>query len=121
MNGLVDYLAEKSQMPVKKAVAKRVYINNAAELLQNPAYTQVLSLLLFANENCEKKEVITPREEVAPQITEPEVKVEEQVEENAEPKKPKKEKKQKDGKQTTLFGFFEKIQNFGGTMFNDEE
>lgn len=121
MNGLVDYLAEKSQMPVKKAVAKRVYINNAAELLQNPAYTQVLSLLLFANENCEKKEVIVPREEVAPQVTEPEVKVEEQVEENPDPKKQKKEKKQKDGKQTTLFGFFEKIQNFGGTMFNDEE
>ncbi|WP_419031909.1 cell division protein FtsA, partial [Dysgonomonas gadei] len=63
MNGLVDYLAEKSQLPVKRAVAKRVYINNAAELLQNPLYTQALSLLLFANENCEKKEVVIPKVE----------------------------------------------------------
>jgi cell division protein FtsA len=63
MNGLAEYLAEKSQLPVKMAVAKRVYINNAAELLQNPVYTQALGLLLFASENCEKKEVILPKAE----------------------------------------------------------
>ncbi len=117
MNGLVDHLAEKSQMSVKRAVAKRVYINNAAELLQNPIYTQALSLLLFANENCEKKESPKPDPVINQTVThEPEVKEPEE-----EPKKTKKEKKQKDGKQTSLFGFFEKIQNFGGTMFNDEE
>lgn len=127
MNGLQEYLSEKSQMPVKKAVAKRVYINNAAELLQNPSYTQVLSLLLFASENCEKKEVIIPQEEVKPVVTpistphvEEEIE-EEEIHEEEHPKKHKKEKKSKDGKQTSLFGFFEKIQNFGGTMFNDEE
>jgi len=119
MNGLVDYLAEKSQLPVKKAIAKRVYINNAAELLQNPLYTQALSLLLFANENCEKKEVVVPV--VEPVITQPVLPIEDDKEEEPDPKKQKKQKKQKDGKQTTLFGFFEKIQNFGGTMFNDEE
>lgn len=120
MSGLTDYLAEKSQLPVKRAVAKRVYINNAAELLQNPLYTQALSLLLFANENCEKKEVIIPV--VEPQIPVVEQKIEEkEIMEEPEPKKQKKQKKEKDGKQTTLFGFFERIQNFGGTMFNDEE
>lgn len=122
MNGLVDYLAEKSQLPVKRAVAKRVYINNAAELLQNPLYTQALSLLLFANENCEKKEVVIPK--VEPVITPtppPTPPAEEEEEPEEDTKKNKKHKKQKDGKQTTLFGFFEKIQNFGGTMFNDEE
>jgi len=120
MNGLVDYLAEKSQMSVKRAVAKRVYINNASELLQNPLYTQALSLLLFANENCEKKEVPVVETVVTTNIThEPEE--DETIVEEDQPKKPKKQKKQKDGKQTTLFGFFEKIQNFGGTMFNDEE
>lgn len=118
MNGLVDYLAEKSQMPVKRAAAKRVYINNAAELLQNPLYTQALSLLLFANENCEKKEVIVPVVEPVRPVVEREIEVE--IEE-PEPKKQKKQKKEKDGKQTSLFNFFEKIQNFGGTMFNDEE
>ncbi|EGK02255.1 cell division protein FtsA [Dysgonomonas gadei] len=122
MNGLVDYLAEKSQLPVKRAVAKRVYINNAAELLQNPLYTQALSLLLFANENCEKKEVVIPKVEpvIAP-TPPPTPPVEEEEEPEEDTKKNKKHKKQKDGKQTTLFGFFEKIQNFGGTMFNDEE
>lgn len=131
MEGLVDYLSEKSQMPVKKAVAKRVYINNAAELLQNPSYTQVLSLLIFANENCEKKEVVIPQEEIKPIVQEvpvsrPEPQVVEDHESEYDPeeehsKKHKKEKKSKEGKQTSLFGFFEKIQNFGGTMFNDEE
>lgn len=122
MNGLVDYLAEKSQLPVKRAVAKRVYINNAAELLQNPLYTQALSLLLFANENCEKKEVVIPKVEpvIAP-TPPPTPPAEEEEEPEEDIKKNKKHKKQKDGKQTTLFGFFEKIQNFGGTMFNDEE
>ncbi|MDR1883139.1 MAG: cell division protein FtsA [Prevotella sp.] len=117
MTGLVDHLAEKSQLPVKRAVAKRLYINNAAELLQNPLYTQVLSLLLFANENCEKKEVIAPEAEPA---TVPQPRTEIKPEEK-EPKKNENQKKQKGGKQTTLLGFFEKIQNFGGTMFNDEE
>ncbi len=123
MNGLVDHLAEKSQMSVKRAIAKRVYINNAAELLQNPAYTQALSLLLFANENCEKKEVPEPVVQEQPVYTPPVTTGSDEPEEEDEPetKKQKKQKKQKDGKQTTLFGFFEKIQNFGGTMFNDEE
>ncbi|GAB6119795.1 cell division protein FtsA [Dysgonomonas termitidis] len=120
MNGLVDHLAEKSQLPVKRAVAKRVYINNAAELLQNPLYTQALSLLLFANENCEKKEVVAPKVETVVTPTPPPP-AEEDDEPEEDTKKNKKQKKQKDGKQTTLFGFFEKIQNFGGTMFNDEE
>lgn len=120
MNGLIDHLVEKSQLPVKKAIAKRVYINNAAELLQNPVYTQALSLLLFANENCEKKEIPAPVV-VEPVITPGvEQKEEERIEE-PESKKQKKQKKEKDGKQTSLFNFFEKIQNFGGTMFNDEE
>lgn len=120
MNGLIDHLVEKSQLPVKKAIAKRVYINNAAELLQNPVYTQALSLLLFANENCEKKEIPAPVV-VEPVITPVvEQKEEERIEE-PESKKQKKQKKEKDGKQTSLFNFFEKIQNFGGTMFNDEE
>ncbi|MDH6307460.1 cell division protein FtsA [Dysgonomonas sp. PFB1-18] len=123
MNGLVDHLAEKSQMSVKRAIAKRVYINNAAELLQNPAYTQALSLLLFANENCEKKEVAEPVVQEQPVYTPPVTTRADEPEDDDEPetKKQKKQKKQKDSKQTTLFGFFEKIQNFGGTMFNDEE
>ncbi|MDU1903200.1 MAG: cell division protein FtsA [Dysgonomonas sp.] len=56
LNGLAEFLEEKIQMKVRKGAAKRLYINNVSDLLQNPAYTQCLGLLLFANENCERKE-----------------------------------------------------------------
>lgn len=118
IDGLAEYFEEKAQLPVKRATAKRVYINNAAELLQNPLYTQALSLLLFANENCEKKEAPKP-EYVAPIIPQPEP--EPVQEEEEEDPKPKKGKKDKNKGQTSLFRFFEKVQNFGGTVFNDEE
>lgn len=118
MTGLEEYLSEKAQLPVKRGVPKRVYINNAAELLQNPVYTQALSLLLFANENCEKKDLPKPEPVyVAPTPPTPEPKEEEEEEEP----KPKKGKKDKNKGQTSLFKFFEKVQNFGGTVFNDEE
>lgn len=56
LSGLAEFLEEKTQMKVRKGAAKRLYINNVSDLLQNPAYTQCLGLLLFANENCERKE-----------------------------------------------------------------
>ena len=133
LNGLAEHLALKSQLPVKRGVVKRVYINNAADLLQNLAYTQSLGLMLFANENCERKELPKPEPEyVAPTIsspivenkqTEPEPKEPEVKMDEPEPEKQDKKSKKdnKNGKQTSLFGFFEKIQNFGGTMFKDEE
>lgn len=132
MRGLSEYVEEKLGMPVKKGVAKRLYINNAADLLQNPGYAQCLGLLLFANENCEKKEIIIERPQ--PERREPldirsrqnrhepveeeEVYDDEDFDEEVEetPKKKKEPKKQK-----TLFDFFGKIQNLGGTMFKDED
>lgn len=124
LNGLTDYLAEKSQMPVKRGIAKRVYINNAADLLQNPIFTQALGILLFANENCERKEVIAPKAVYTAPVVEqqPVKKVEEVKEEEPEQEEhhPKKNKKE-DKKQKSLFDFFEKIQNFGGTMFKEED
>lgn len=122
LNGLTDYLSDKAHLPVKKGIVKRVYINNAADLLQNPLYTQCLGLLLFANENCEKKEVV--REVVVePRKEQPIVEdtpKEEEKEEKTNHTKTNNSKKE-DKKQTNLFSFFEKIQNFGGTMFKDED
>lgn len=113
--GLNEYLEEKAQMPVKRATLKRVYINNAADLLHDPAYTQVLGLLLFANENCELIEVEKHIEKI-------EEKQQEKQPEYIAPEPPKEEKKKKKGHtKQGVFNFFEKIQNFGGTMFNDEE
>lgn len=115
LTGLNDYLEEKSQMPVKRATPKRVYINNAADLLQDPAYSQVLGLLLFAQENCELVEAPKPEPVVQPTTAAPVVQ-----EEPKKAKKEKKEEKKKSGKQG-VFHFFEKVQNFGGTMFSDPE
>lgn len=56
--GLPEFLEEKAQLPVKKGSAKRLYINNVSDLLQNQSYIQCLGLLLFANENCEKREKV---------------------------------------------------------------
>jgi cell division protein FtsA len=121
MTGLADYFAEKAQMSVKRATPKRIYINNAAELLQNPVYTQALSLLLFANENCEKIEILQPEPQpIAP--LQPEPVASENENKEGEKKKKKKNKKDKNEGQTSLiFKFFEKVQNFGGTVFDEDE
>ena len=124
LNGLAEYFADKSKMPVKKGGVKRVYINNVSDLIQNPAFTQSLGLLLFGNENCEKKEVVAPAEPVytAPVVeTQPQQPIVDKKEDQEEDSQSKKKKKKEDKKQTSLFSFFEKIQNFGGTMFEEEE
>lgn len=126
IEGLNEYLEEKAQLPVKRATPKRVYINNASDILQDPAYTQVLGLLLFANENCEleEKEILEP---VHTPIVEPQhvhVNIPEPKVDHSKGGKSSKHSKEDGGgrhKQGVLFGFFEKIQNFGGTMFDDEE
>jgi cell division protein FtsA len=118
LNGLPEYFAEKADLPVKKANVKRVYINNAAELLQNPVYTQSLSLLLFANENCEKKEKAPEPVPVQEEYTQPVVDNTEKIEQTKKEKKKKGDKEKQPG---PLFRIFEKMQNFGGTMFDDEE
>ena len=70
LNGLVEHFAEKAQMPVKRAVVERVFINNIIDILHNPAYSQPLGLLLFANDNCEKKEVREAPEPAQPTVAE---------------------------------------------------
>lgn len=140
--GLVEFLAEKSKMDVRIGSAKRLYINNAADLLQNPALTQSLGLLLFANENCERKAVQTAtassvepnRQWVSeqPTVKEQTDRAVQQSEETprqsaaaeVKPETPKEKevKPEKDEKrQRSLFDFFGKIQNLGGTVFKDEE
>lgn len=119
LTGLTEYLADKTKLPVKRGTVKRVYINNAAELIQNPVYTQSLGILLFANENCEKKEAPKPVVEELPKKE-----IDNDIDDDEEEEiveKPSKKSKKKDGKQKSLFDIFERIQNFGGTMFKEEE
>lgn len=143
LNGLSEFLEEKLQTPVRKGAAKRLYINNAADLMQNPAYTQALGLLLFANENCEKKEmpktdyisnsesVITEAQTQEKQPTSgvsednlksgPRKYDDDEDDDDEYEERPKKSKKKKEKKGPGLFDFFGKIQNLGGTMFKDED
>ena len=104
-----------------------------------------MGLLLFANENCEKRETSKsdylnrpsvsvsesvptetaaeePKKHVAPVVQQaaPVVNTDEDDEEEDEDEeKPRKKKKDKKG--PGLFDFFGKIQNLGGTMFKDED
>ncbi|HZJ79663.1 MAG TPA: cell division protein FtsA [Dysgonamonadaceae bacterium] len=51
------YLEKKLGMSVRKASAKRTYVNNFPELANDPSYTQALGLLLYGKVNCEEQVV----------------------------------------------------------------
>lgn len=70
-NGLEDFLAEKSKLPVKRATANRLLINNVSDLVQNPAYSNALSILLYANANCEKAEELVQKAETPITVSPP--------------------------------------------------
>lgn len=129
LTNLFEFLEEKLQMPVRKGTAKRLYINNVVELLHNPSYTQALGLLLFANENCERKEI--PKVEVVektietpskPADVESEIKEDSEFTDDDETSARDKHSKNKKGKKGSgIFDLFGRFQNFGGAMFNDED
>jgi len=139
LTGLPEFITEKSKLPVKSAVVKRLYINNAIDLLQKPSYSQALGLMLFATENCEKVEVPryterprpmyeqhqpAPSQPVQdePQNSKPLVKEPEEEEDEPEVIDTRNDKGGKKGKkQKTVFSFFGKIQNIGGAIFDDEK
>ncbi|MCE5206082.1 MAG: cell division protein FtsA [Porphyromonadaceae bacterium] len=110
------YLAQKLKMPVRKAVAKKTFINNAPELINDPAFTHALGMLIFADEDCELS---------LPDSSE---KNEEENKpassgwfsgKNKKSKSEKKEKKPKSEKQEG--GFFTKIEDVLGGIFSEEE
>ena len=56
------YLTEKLKMPVRKASATKTLFNNAHDFVNDPAFTQVLGMLLLGSENCAK--LVEENEEV---------------------------------------------------------
>ncbi|NLA63535.1 MAG: cell division protein FtsA [Bacteroidales bacterium] len=106
------YLEKKLDMPVRKASAKKAFINNGPELANDPSLTQALGLLLYAHEDCEEQvEEVLEVENPKDVATEP-------------PKAPRKnEKKRKDPKKTgrgimdMVGGLFGSI----GNMFEEED
>lgn len=57
------YLKEKLNMPVRKATAKKTFVNNAPEIANDPSFTQVLGMLMFGAEDCEAVEMESEDEE----------------------------------------------------------
>lgn len=120
LENLDTYLEQKLKMPVRRATVKKTLVNNAPELVNDPAYTRVLGMLLLGDEDCEYKEVQNPKEYE-------EYEKEQDTRSPRAPrtpwgrgdktKKPKKEKeKEKEGG-----GFFSNMENFFGNMFSEED
>ena len=115
--GLESYLNEKMKLPVKKATANRIMINNVSDLVQNPAYSHVLSTLLFANINCEKAEEVVQQPVVKPQepvieepkvepVAQPKVEVESRPQPQTQPQPTHEEPKQEKPKKKPFGRFF---------------
>ncbi|MCE5179500.1 MAG: cell division protein FtsA [Porphyromonadaceae bacterium] len=109
------YLTQRLKMPVRKASARKTFINNAPELTNDPAFTQVLGMLIFANEDCElavqeTSEMKDERRETSSGWF---------TGKSRKPKSEKKEKKQKPEKQEG--GFFTKIEDVFGGIFSEED
>ncbi len=110
------YLKEKFNMPVRKASAKKSFVNNAPEIANDPSFTQVLGLLLFGTEDCEVVEAEPEGEELESQTKSSKNLFGKQSHRNEGIKTPKKSKTDKNNKgiKTTLGGFF-------SSMFSEEE
>ncbi len=110
LKNLNEYLVQKLKMPVRRATAKKSYINNAPDLISNPSFTQALGMLLLGQESCKLsvKEVI-----------------EESGEYHSYDKKRSDSKQSikesKKNKKSTKQGLFEKFGDVFGNMFSDDD
>lgn len=102
LKNLPEYLSQKLKMPVRMATARKTFINNASELINNPSFTQVLGMLLLGQESCAVEE--RPSDDKESHSAQPE-----------ETKKSSNErKKRKQGLKTWIESTFEE-------MFSDED
>lgn len=110
------YLTQKLKMPVRKASAKKTMVNNAPDLINDPAFTQALGMLLFAVEDCELPvvEISEEREEDRKESSSGWFSGK-----NRKNKSDKKKEKVKADKQEG--GFFNKIEDVFGGIFSEEE
>ncbi len=119
------YLTQKLKMPVRKASAKKVLVNNFPDLMHDPAFTQTLGMLLFGEEDCEMAMPEHVEEEDSSDnnggfgtsgwFT---TKVRNQRPEKKP--KPQKIKKQKPEKEEGG-GFFSKVEGMFGGLFTEED
>lgn len=116
------YLKDKLGMSVRKASAKKTFINNAPELTNNPALTQALGLLLLANEDCEEIIVEYSDDEEAKQESSRGIRI--GFGTRKKPDRTPKEKpvkSPKPPKESSSGGLFSKIESALGSMFSEED
>ena len=112
------YLTQKLKLSVRKALAKKTLVNNAPELINDPSFTQVLGMLLTAQEDCELVRVESMDES--------------ESEDNRsftggwfsgnKKKNPKTEKKEKKAKpEKKEGGFISTMENVFGNIFTEED
>lgn len=103
LKNLPQFLEEKLKMPVRKVSARKTSINNSPDLANDPSMTQALGLLLFGWDNCEA------------QYDEEATQGEEELVQPIKEKKPKNDPKKKGT------GFFNRVENIIGGMFDNQD
>lgn len=111
LKNMTDYLTHKFKMPVRKATAKKTFINNASELINDPSFTQVLGMLLFGKESCHYED-----RHVYNEYNEEEFSKESEKKEYRETAKAVKKTKK-----TQKPGLFSKFGDMFENMFSDED
>lgn len=127
LRNLEHYLTQKLKMPVRKAYAKKTLVNNAPELINDPSFTQVLGMLLTAEEDCERVTVEIDDDdvrEVSRSFTGSwfngnKNKHPKNEKKEKSPKSEKGEKKAKNDKKEG--GFISTMENVFGGIFTEEE
>ncbi len=114
LKNMNEYLSHKFKMPVRKATAKKSFINNAPDLINDPSFTQVLGMLLFGKESChfEEEHVYVDYEDDDTSLETGKREKRGTREFVKEAKKVKKLQKQ---------GFITKVGNMFESMFSDED
>lgn len=103
LRNIEQFLQENLNMEVRRASAKKTFVNNFPELANDPSLTQALGLLLLGWENCEKQVV------------------EAELQEEDEKPKVKPAKRSKSTTKKKAEGFFTKVENMFGGIFEDED
>lgn len=117
LKNLDIYLTEKLKMPVRRASAKKTFINNSPELANDPSFTQALGLLMSGTEDCELYEVKNEEDELFVENQ----KITPRVNEKKEKKREEKKREERRVKKNTAGGFKDAIGGFLSGMFSEDD
>lgn len=104
-------------MPVRRASAKKTFINNSPELANDPSFTQALGLLMSGTEDCELYEVKNEEDELFVENQ----KITPRVNEKKEKKREEKKREERRVKKNTAGGFKDAIGGFLSGMFSEDD